>query len=68
VEAIELLALVMAPVPLSSAARLQSRAVWRLIDFLLEGLVFLLIGQQLPVVLSGLERYSGLRGGLLPEP
>lgn len=46
-----------APRLVSSAARLQSRAVWLLIDFLLEGLVFLLIGQQLPVVLSGLERY-----------
>ena len=33
---------------MSGASRLQTNAVWRLVDFLLEGLVFLLIGQQLP--------------------
>jgi monovalent cation/hydrogen antiporter len=38
----------------SGASRLQTSAVWQLIDFLLEGLVFLLIGQQLPAVLRGL--------------
>ena len=42
----------------SSASRLQTNAVWRLINFLLEGLVFLLIGQQLPQVLDGLQDYS----------
>ena len=31
----------------SGASRLQTDAVWRLVEFLLEGLVFLLIGQQL---------------------
>jgi Na+/H+ antiporter len=36
----------------SGPSRLQSTAVWRLIDFLLEGFVFLLIGQQLPTVLG----------------
>jgi monovalent cation/hydrogen antiporter len=39
-------------------SRLQTRAVWLLLDFLLEGLVFLLIGQQLPAVLRGLGDYS----------
>jgi monovalent cation/hydrogen antiporter len=39
----------------SGASRLQTDAVWRFIDFLLEGLVFLLIGQQLPTVLRGLR-------------
>jgi CPA1 family monovalent cation:H+ antiporter len=39
----------------SGASRLQTDAVWRFIDFLLEGLVFLLIGQQLPAVLRGLR-------------
>lgn len=38
--------------------RLQTSAVWRLINFLLEGFVFLLIGQQLPEVIAGLGRYS----------
>jgi monovalent cation/hydrogen antiporter len=42
----------------SSAGRLQTSAVWRLVDFLLEGLVFLLIGQQLPPVVRGLSAYS----------
>src|SRR3954451_20719723 len=37
----------------SGASRLQTDAVWRLVDFLLEGIVFLLIGQQLPTVIQG---------------
>ena len=32
--------------------------MWRLVDFLLEGFVFLLIGQQLPPVVRGLSHYS----------
>jgi Na+/H+ antiporter len=39
----------------SGASRLQTDAVWQLVEFLLEGLVFLLIGQQLPTVLRGLR-------------
>jgi CPA1 family monovalent cation:H+ antiporter len=46
-----------APVVVSGAARLQTRAVWRLTDFMLEGFVFLLIGQQLPDVVRGLKIY-----------
>jgi monovalent cation/hydrogen antiporter len=42
----------------SSQSRLQSSAVWRLVEFLLEGYVFLLIGQQLPSILQGLRPYS----------
>ncbi|MGI5241660.1 Na+/H+ antiporter [Dactylosporangium sp. CA-139066] len=41
----------------TGAGRLQTSAVWRLVDFLLEGLVFLLIGQQLPTVIRGLKQY-----------
>ena len=41
----------------SGASRLQTAAVWRLADFLLEGFVFLLIGQQLPAVIRGLRDY-----------
>jgi CPA1 family monovalent cation:H+ antiporter len=37
---------------------LQTRAVWRLVNFLLEGFVFLLIGQQLPGIMKGLDDYS----------
>lgn len=39
----------------SGASRLQTGAVWQLVEFLLEGLVFLLIGAQLPHVLRGLR-------------
>ncbi|MDG4824621.1 Na+/H+ antiporter [Asanoa sp. WMMD1127] len=42
----------------SGASRLQTTAVWRLVEFLLEGFVFLLIGQQLPRVIRGLEQYA----------
>ena len=42
----------------SGASRLQVSAVWRLVDFLLEGLVFLMIGQQLPNVVRGLSQYE----------
>ncbi|MCW3814027.1 Na+/H+ antiporter [Micromonospora sp. DR5-3] len=42
----------------SGATRLQTSAVWRLVDFLLEGFVFLLIGQQLPTVVRGLHQYD----------
>jgi CPA1 family monovalent cation:H+ antiporter len=42
---------------LSSDSRLQTRPVWRLVEFLLEGFVFLLIGQQLPTVVRGLNAY-----------
>jgi len=41
-----------------AASRLQTTAVWRLVDFLLEGLVFLLIGQQLPAVVDELSKYT----------
>ncbi|HEY2281544.1 MAG TPA: Na+/H+ antiporter [Streptosporangiaceae bacterium] len=41
----------------SGASRLQVSAVWRLIDFLLQGFVFLLIGQQIVPVVRGLRSY-----------
>jgi CPA1 family monovalent cation:H+ antiporter len=47
-----------APRSATSASRLQTSAVWRLVDFLLEGVVFLLIGQQLPEVVRGLSQYG----------
>jgi CPA1 family monovalent cation:H+ antiporter len=43
------------PVLLSSSTRLQSQALWSMITFLLEGLVFALIGLQLPNVLEGIS-------------
>ena len=47
-----------APRMATGASRLQTSAVWRLVDFLLEGLVFLLIGQQLPTVVDELAKYE----------
>lgn len=47
-----------APAIESGAARLQTRAVWALADFLLEGFVFLLIGEQFKVVIDGIGPYQ----------
>ncbi len=41
----------------SGASRLQAAAVWHLEDFLLQGFVFLLIGQQIVPVVRGLKAY-----------
>lgn len=41
----------------SDASRLQASAVWRLADLLLQGFVFLLIGQQIVPVMRGLRAY-----------
>lgn len=49
------------PAIISAATRLQALSVWRLIALALEGLVFLLIGQQVPVVLGGLDDVSPTR-------
>src|SRR4051794_10414471 len=43
------------PYLLSPTSRLQMEAVWRLITFLLEGVVFLLVGLQLRGLVSDLE-------------
>lgn len=42
----------------SPAVRLQVMAVWEALEFLLNGLVFILIGLQLPYVLKGINGYS----------
>jgi CPA1 family monovalent cation:H+ antiporter len=47
-----------APYWQSGETRLQTRAVWRLVDYLLEGVVFLLIGLQLPAVIENLGQYA----------
>jgi monovalent cation/hydrogen antiporter len=43
---------------LSPAVRLQSRAVWDSLTFILNGFVFVLIGLQLPFVLAGVSELS----------
>lgn len=42
----------------SAETRLQAMSVWGVINFLLNGLVFILIGLQLPFVLAGIRGYS----------
>jgi monovalent cation/hydrogen antiporter len=42
----------------SPGVRLQAFAVWDALDFILNGLVFVLIGLQLPVVLGGIHGYQ----------
>lgn len=42
----------------SPRVRLQTMAVWNALEFLLNGLVFILIGLQLPYVLSGIQGSS----------
>ena len=44
----------------SPPVRLQAYAIWDTIEFVLNGLVFVLIGLQLPFILAGLHNYSGL--------
>lgn len=42
----------------SAETRLQANSVWDVLNFLLNGLVFILIGLQLPFVLAGIRGYS----------
>ncbi len=41
------------------ATRIQEHAVWKMVSFILESVVFALIGLQLPYVLRGLGPYGG---------
>jgi monovalent cation/hydrogen antiporter len=47
------------PTLMSAASRLQMGAFWRMVNFLLEGLVFLLVGLQLREILDNLETSPG---------
>jgi len=42
----------------SPSVRIQANAVWESLTFVLNGLVFVLIGLQLPYVLGGIREYS----------
>jgi len=44
------------PEVITPTIRLQSRAVWEMIVFLLNGIIFVLIGLQLPGILHGMEQ------------
>ena len=43
---------------LSPSARLQLMSAWGSLEFILNGVVFLLIGLQLPYILAGIHEYS----------
>ncbi len=43
---------------LSYSSRLQAQSVWSVLTFLLNGVVFILIGLQLPSIVKGLGEYS----------
>jgi CPA1 family monovalent cation:H+ antiporter len=43
---------------LSPTARLEVLSAWKALDFILNGIVFLLIGLQLPYILAGIHEYS----------
>jgi CPA1 family monovalent cation:H+ antiporter len=43
----------------SSRARVDARAVWNVLDFALNGLVFIVIGLQLPAILDGMRPNHG---------
>lgn len=47
-----------APEIFSSQTRLQTRAVWDTLIFLLNGIIFILIGLQLPGIIKALKGYS----------
>jgi Na+/H+ antiporter len=49
------------PYIISSGTRLQGYATWELITFLLNGLIFILIGLQLDSVVQGLDEYTALQ-------
>ncbi|MBV9404998.1 MAG: Na+/H+ antiporter [Acidobacteriaceae bacterium] len=42
----------------SLRARIESSAVWNTLDFMLNGIVFLVLGLQLPSILAGIEALS----------
>ena len=42
----------------SPGVRIEARAVWNALTFVLNGIVFVLIGVQLPVILGGIGNYS----------
>jgi monovalent cation/hydrogen antiporter len=53
----------------SSVVRIEAQAFWNTLIFVLNGIVFILIGLQLPYILAGIRNYSLwellLRGGLV---
>ncbi|GII23018.1 Na+/H+ antiporter [Planosporangium mesophilum] len=53
------------PTLMSAASRLQMEAFWRMLKFLLEGIVFLLVGLQLRFIVHDLATNPDIRLGLV---
>src|ERR1700758_226154 len=47
-----------APKTISAATRLRVRSVWEVLSFILEGLIFIIIGLELPIVMREVAQYS----------
>jgi Na+/H+ antiporter len=46
-----------------AATRMERRAVWDMVQFTLNGMIFVLLGEQFPTILAGLSRAAGEAGG-----
>lgn len=46
-----------------AATRVERRAVWDMVQFTLNGMIFVLLGEQFPTILAGLSRAAGEAGG-----
>lgn len=46
-----------APVRFNASMRLPSESVWRMLTFVLNGVIFIIVGMQLPGVVAALEEY-----------
>jgi CPA1 family monovalent cation:H+ antiporter len=47
-----------------AATRMERRAVWDMVQFTLNGMIFVLLGEQFPTIFAGLSRAAGEAGGL----
>jgi len=46
-----------------AATRMERRAVWDMVQFTLNGMMFVLLGEQFPIILAGLSRAASESGG-----
>ncbi|EFF74322.1 Na+/H+ antiporter [Achromobacter piechaudii ATCC 43553] len=46
-----------------AATRMERRSVWNMVQFTLNGMIFVLLGEQFPTILAGLARAAGEAGG-----
>lgn len=46
-----------------AATRMERQSVWRMVQFTLNGMIFVLLGEQFPTILAGLSLAAGEAGG-----